>query len=218
MDKLDIYQYISFILPGGLVLATVLYGFEVVPTNVSPSATVLILLTAAAFVVGHLNVAVANFLQPLVWGKRPGSWPPSTAGLFGKRGRYDEAQQQRIEKKFEQLFPDASSIQQRFNIGYTLLRQEQLDGQLQILNPQIGFYRNMATAAVLSLGILIAASATGHDHLNPRIWIPLNLVALLLLVSRFRRFWTRFGDEVVRGIQAWDMRRSQQNQRSQDNE
>jgi hypothetical protein len=210
MDKLDVYQYISSILPGGLVLAAVLYGYEVVPTKANPSATVLILLTAAAFIVGHLNVAVANFLQPLVWGKRPGTWPPSTAGLFGKRGRYDEAQQRRIERQFEQQFPDASNFQQRFNIGYTLLRQEQLDGHLQTLNAQIGFYRNMATAVAVSLGVLVSATAAGHHRLDLPVWIPLGLVALLLLVSRFRRFWVRFGDEVIRGVQAWDLRRSQQ--------
>lgn len=209
MDKLDVYQYISSILPGGLVLAAVLYGFEVVPAKASPSATVLILLTAVAFTVGHLNVAVATFIQPLAWGHWPGKWLSSTAGLFGKRGRYDEVQQQIIEKQFERLFPDVRDFQQRFNVGYTLLRQEQLDGHLQTLNAQIGFYRNMATAVVVSIGVVIAATVAGHDRLDLRTWAPLFSVALLLLTSRFRRFWVRFGDEVVRGVRAWDVRRSQ---------
>ncbi|WP_147312153.1 hypothetical protein [Thermomonospora umbrina] len=209
MDKFNIYEYISFILPGGLIIAVVLYGFEIVPTNASPSATVLIMLTAAAFVVGHLNVAVANFLQPLAWGARPGSWPSSTAGVFGNRGRYDDARKQKVEDHFAQLFPDAADFQQRFNIAYTLLRQEQLDGHLQTLNHQIGFYRNMATAVVMSIGSLVAASRSGHHRLDLLLWLPLGLIALFLLVSRFRRFWARFGDEVIRGIQAWDLRREQ---------
>lgn len=209
MDRLDIYEYISFILPGGLVLAAILYGFEIVPPTANVSATFLILLTATAFVFGHLNVAIANFVEPLAWGRWPGTRPSSTAGLFGKRGLYDPEYQRRVEERFDRLFPTASNFQQRFNLAYTLLRQEQLDGHLQVLNKQIGFYRNMATAVTVSLGIVIAASATGHYRLNLWPWIPLGVVALLLLVVRYRRFWIRFGDEVVRGTHAWTTRREQ---------
>ncbi|MGI5322044.1 hypothetical protein [Actinomadura nitritigenes] len=207
MDKVSIYEYISFIMPGGAILAMILFGFEVAPTKVNPSATLLIILTAVAFLIGHLNVAIANFLQPLAWGKRPGSWPSSTAGLFGRFGRYNEADKEYIEKVFERLFPEMSNFQKRFNLGYSILRQEQLDGHLQVLNQQIGFYRNMTSAVIISIGTAIAAHITGHQRISLALWCPLLLIAASLFLMRYRRFWVRFGDEVIRGIQAWEMRR-----------
>ena len=47
-----------------------------------------------------------------------------------------------------------------------------------------------------------AAAAAGHHTLRPQIWIPLDVLAAVLFAIRFRRFWVRFADEVVRGVRA----------------
>jgi hypothetical protein len=202
VDKLTLYDYLGFILPGGIVIASVAYGFELATIRAAPSAEGLILLTAAAFVVGHLNAAVANLLQPLAWGQRPGARLSSTLGVFGKSGTYSEEAQQRIEEDFASLYPQGVDFQQRFNLGYTRLRQEGLDTGAQIMNQQIGFYRNMAASTLTAMVIVGVATLQGHDALKWWLWLPLGAVAVLLEVFRFRRFWGRFGNEVIRGVQA----------------
>jgi hypothetical protein len=209
VDKLTLYDYLCFIAPGGLVLAAVVYGFELAPVGGAPTSTGLVLLTAAAFIVGHLNAAVANYLQPLAWGKRPGSRLPSSTGLFGNRGLYGSTPQHQIEQDFKAPFPEAHDFQQRFDLGYTLLRQKKLDTGAQIMNQQIGFYRNIAASVLAGIFIVVIATLWQHDTLHWWIWLPVGIVAEVLFVFRFRRFWVRFGNEIVRGVQALHTTHSQ---------
>jgi hypothetical protein len=62
-----------------------------------------VLLTAAAFVIRHLNVAIANMLQPVAFGHRPFRLR-STEGLFGDHGRYHDGAEE-IEDEFAEYFP-----------------------------------------------------------------------------------------------------------------
>lgn len=202
MDNLTLYDYLGFVIPGGLVVATVAYGFQLAPIDAAPSAPGLTMLTAAAFIVGHVNAALANYLQPVAWWQRPGQRLGSSVGLFGRRGLYDAQQQADIEQHFATRFPNARDFQQQFNLGYTTLRQKGLDKAAQIMNQQIGFYRNMAAGVLVSLVVLIAATVRGHDILRLWLWVPLAVAAEALFVFRFRRFWARFGNEIVRGVQA----------------
>jgi hypothetical protein len=200
-DKLGLYDYLGFIVPGAVIIAAAVYGFGLAGVTTAPSAEGILLLTAAAFVIGHLNVAVANMLQPVAFGHRPFTRLRSTEGLFGNNGRYGEAERKEIEGEFAEFFPAASTFEERFQLGYTLLRQKQLDLALQTANQQIGLYRNLMAAAVVCLPLL-AAAAIGHGTLRPQIWIPLDVLAAVLFAIRFRRFWVGFANEVVRGVRA----------------
>jgi hypothetical protein len=209
MDKLTLYDYLGFVLPGALLLATAAYSFELATPKQVPSAEGLVILTAAAFLVGHLNASLAFTVAPLAWGRRPGGRIPSSAGLFRKGWRGRPAgpyanNQRHIEHIFEKRFPDGNNFDQRLRLGYTLLRQKQLDGALQIANQQIGFYRNLAVGAAGCMVMLVSAAVTGHDGLDNRLWISASVASLVLCVLRFRHFWVRFGDEVVRGTMALD--------------
>jgi hypothetical protein len=201
-DKLGLYDYLGFIVPGAVIIAAVVYGFGLAGVTTAPSAEGIVLLTAAAFVIGHLNVAIANVLQPVAFGHRPFTRLRSTEGLFGDHGRYHEAEQKEIEDEFAEYFPAASTFEERFHLGYTLLRQKQLDSALQTANQQIGLYRNLMAATVVCLPLLAAAAATGHRTLRPQIWIPLDVLAAVLFAIRFRRFWVGFANEVIRGVRA----------------
>ncbi len=201
MDNLTLYDYLGFVVPGGLVVAAAAYGFDLAPIHAAPSTPGLALLTAAAFVVGHINAALGNFLQPAAWVHRPGSRLPSSAGLFGRRGLYSATQQAGIEQHFANRFPQADDFQQRFNLGYTELRQKELDKAAQIMNQQIGFYRNMAAGIVVALCVVIVAAILGHHTLRWWLWVPLGVTGEALFIFRFRRFWVRFGNEIVRGVQ-----------------
>lgn len=201
-DKLSLYDYLGFIVPGAVIIATIVYGFGLASVTAAPSAEGLLLLTAAAFVAGHLNVALANVLQPVAFRHRPFTRLRSSEGLFGKHGRYSEAERQKIETEFAEFFPAASSFEERLQLGYTLLRQKQLDQALQTANQQIGLYRNLMAATVVCLPLLAAAAATSHDVLDPAIWIPLDVLAAVLFAMRFRRYWVGFANEVIRGVRA----------------
>ena len=203
MEKLTLYDYLGFIVPGGLVLATIVYGFDLASFREAPASTGMVLLAAAAFVIGHLNAAIANYLQSAAWGKKPGTRLPSSTGLFGKRGLHEEPAQQGIEQDFERQFPQGQDFQQRFDLGYTLLRQKKLDTSAQIMNQQLGFYRNTSASVLVSLLIVTVAAFTGHNTLDWWLWLPVGLVAEALLIFRFRRFWVRFGNEIIRGVQAY---------------
>ena len=201
-DKLGLYDYLGFIVPGAVIIAVAVYGFGLAGVTTAPSAEGILLLTAAAFVVGHLNVAVANMLQPVAFGHWPFTRLRSTEGLFGNHGRYREAERKEIEDEFAGFFPAASTFEEQFRLGYTLLRQKQLDLALQTANQQIGLYRNLMAATVVCLPLLAAAAAADHHTLRPQIWIPLDVLAAVLFAIRFRRFWVGFADEVVRGVRA----------------
>jgi len=201
-DKLGLYDYLGFIVPGAVIIAAAVYGLGLARVTTAPSAEGILLLTAAAFVVGHLNVAVANMLQPVAFGHRPFTRLRSTEGLFGEHGRYSAAEQKEIEAEFAEYFPTASTFEEQFQLGYTLLRQKNLDAALQTANQQIGLYRNLMAATVVCLPLLVAGAATGHGSLRPGVWIPLDGLAIVLFAIRFRRFWVRFSDEVIRGVRA----------------
>lgn len=195
----SIYDSLSFVLPGGTVLFTTVYGWNGWPYP-EPGATAAIGLLAAAFVVGHLNAALAAFLELLAWRHRPGQPMSSTWGLFGPGGVYTAAEQDAIKAEMAAKLERQERFQVLFNLGYTTLQHAGKDEQLKIFNQQLGFYRNMSTATAVSAVATCAYAIAGRDWLPAAIWAPIYVVATLLFAYRYRRFWRRFADAVIRGI------------------
>src|SRR3981081_3537331 len=75
------YEYLSFVLPGAVVLFAAVYGYFGWPWG-EPGATALVGILGACFIVGHLVAAVAQFCQPILWGHRPSNAADSKWGLF----------------------------------------------------------------------------------------------------------------------------------------
>jgi hypothetical protein len=201
-DKLGIYDYLAFIAPGSAVIATVVYGFEIARVSTPPGGEAVVMLTLAAFVVGHLLAAVGNALQPLAFGQRPFTRLSPSEGLFGDRGQLAGTTEAAVDGELAAVVPGPMTPEQRLAAAATLLRQKALDSALQTFNQQIGFYRNLTVAAFVCLGVLVAARVQGHDVLPLALWIPVAALAIVVGVVRFRRFWGYYGYEVVRGVRA----------------
>lgn len=196
------YQFLGFILPGALVLFASVYGSTGWPRS-EPAASGLVGVLATSFVAGHAVAAVAGWLEPLAWGSRPGRRVESMTGLFGTKGYFDELERPVIEERLRTLFGSELQPQTCFDLAYTRLQQQGKDSVVQLMNQEIGFHRNMASASIASFFVTVGVAVAGRgDHLRPDVWLPTFGVAALLFVFRYRRFWRRFAHNVVRGVLA----------------
>src|SRR5438309_9158796 len=93
MNQYSPYDYLAFVLPGGLVLFTAVYGWYGWPWK-EPGATALVGLLAASFVVGNALSGLANFIEPMLLGSRPGKRPDGLWGQFAKGDRHEGEQQE----------------------------------------------------------------------------------------------------------------------------
>jgi hypothetical protein len=199
-QPLSLYDYISFVLPGGLVTAVAIWGWYHGPTH-DPRAAAVAGLVAVAFVVGHVLAAFANLVvQPLLFLQRPGTRVDSTAGVFGRFGRYDAAEEKVIRDWFAERYGRGTSLQSAFNLAYTELRNSGWNSGLETINEQLGFYRNMTAASVVAIALVLAYAASGRPGVALWPWLPILGVALVAFAYRFRRMWASFGDYVIRGI------------------
>lgn len=196
-----LYDYLSFVLPGGLVTATALWGWCHCPTE-DPGAAVAVGLVAIAFVVGHVVAAFANVVvQPVLFLQWPGTRTSSTAGVFGRFGRYDATEERRIRNFFAARYGDVISFQSAFNLAYTELRNRGQDKGLNTINEQIGFYRNMSAASVVAILLILGYEFTDRPGFELWPWLAILTVGAVAFAYRFRRMWASFGDYVIRGIQ-----------------
>lgn len=184
-------------LPGGLVLGVALYGKYGWPQD-EPGATFLVALLSAAFMLGHIVAALANWLAPLAWGKLPGSDPPSQQGLFDKKGHLHGKGEADALKAFNKLLGPQPDLDRAIKAGAKRMRAEARGKMLSVYNEQIGFYRNSATACLVATLIVVVyeLTAVGTPPMPAAFWVPALLVACLLFTGRYRRFWRYYAREV----------------------
>ena len=201
MEQLTLYDYLTFVLPGGVVIAAVTIGYRGWPWA-RPDAASLVLLTAAAFVVGYAVSAVANVFEPLFLGSLPGSHPDQLWGTLAGSSRLTEAEKalyrETLHTRYGVVLDDAACYRR----GVAELRQKQLVPMLATINQHLGFARGMAIASALSTISLVVCAGLGHHHVTLAFWVPVGAVATALFVFRFRRFWRWFGESVLRAVAA----------------
>jgi len=197
-DRLSLYDYLAFVVPGAMILFVAVYGYDGWPRG-EPGVAGTVALTAASFVVGYINAALGNWLQPMFLGGKPGGRADSLWGTLGACSHYTDAERDRFTRmltdRYDDLPPGAG-----FHLAYTELQQRGLDGPLVLMNQHIGFTRGTATATAVGLTIDIGLALTSGTHLPLVVWGPILLSAMVPFVMRYRRFWRRFGDQVLRGI------------------
>ncbi len=199
MKDFSPYDYLSFILPGGLVIAVASIGFSGVPTQ-EPGASWLVVLVAASFVVGHGVATVASWMEPLAWGHAPGRPTDPAWGLTGPRGAFEASEWDAISEQCRSRYPSASTFRSAWNMGYLELQAGTARDRLAMLNQQIGFYRNTTVACIASVVLVVAQWATGYQFLDPRVSLGIFGLGAVLFTYRFRRFWRYFGMEVANGM------------------
>src|SRR5262245_16696411 len=130
MDRLSLYDYLSFVLPGALILFVATYGDGGWPRG-EPGAAAFAGLVAAAFLVGYLNAALGNAAEALVLGERPGGRADPLWGTLGAHSTYtDEEKAAATEHLLARYGPPLTSA---YRLGYTELSQTDRDGRLQIM-------------------------------------------------------------------------------------
>ena len=197
--RFSAYEYLTFILPGALVLATAFYGWHGWPYG-DISGSMVIGVIAASFFIGHVIAAIANWFQPVLWGHLPGGRLSSSEGLFvAKKGPWASSEQE-VREAFKAAFPVAVDFESQFKLAYAKAQVGPLGPRLQTFVEQIGFYRSGALACGLCLATVIVFTLMGRSHLHVCFWGPLFLFSLLAFAYRFRRFWVYLGDYVVRDV------------------
>lgn len=198
MEKttLSAYRYLAFLLPGALLLFVAFYGWNGWPYG-EPGAGVVLGLSAASYVSGHVLVSIANFFQPVWWLQPPGRRVKSSQGLFDESGRYAKSKDQ-VLKAFENAYPQVSEFEAQFGIAYQEAQKGPLAPKLLAFVEEIGYYRSMATASAICVLLVAVFNFAQHEHLPPGLWIPVFLVSTIAHAYRFRRFW-RYVAEYVAG-------------------
>ena len=198
MDRFTAYEYLGFVIPGGLVCAVAFYGAHGWPYD-EPGASYLVGILAAAFVAGHLVAGLGNFLGAIAWGHWPGDDPSSDEGAFDKGAYLHGKERDDVLAVFKARVGDHhDSLDRAFKAAAKRMRAGGRADKLEVFNQQIGFYRNTLTACVLSLVLVIVYELLGAKPapLALLIWGPVFAVAVLVFVRRYRRFWRLYGREV----------------------
>jgi hypothetical protein len=198
MEKttLSVYRYLTFLLPGALVLATAVYGWSGWPYG-EPGAGALLGLSTAAYVSGHVVVSIANIFQRVWWLQPPGGRLKSSQGLFDKSGRYADSKDE-VTKAFSKAYPQVSDFEAQFGIAYQEAQKGPLASKLLAFVEEIGYQRSMATASAICIVLAVIFHLAGHRHLPIELWLPVFFVSTVAHAYRFRRFW-RYVAEYVTG-------------------
>ncbi|MHB1502915.1 MAG: hypothetical protein ACYCTL_01755 [Acidimicrobiales bacterium] len=199
-ERLSLYDYLAFVIPGATLLFVAVYGYNGWPRG-SPGAAATIGLIAGSFVVGYVNAALGNWIEPLLLGARPGGRADPLWGTLGASSHYDDGQKSDYRKRLRDRY-GTTTDRAGYSLAYTELQQRNLDGPLQLMNQHIGFARGMATACAGALLIDAGLAATSGTHLSLALWAPVLALSTAAFVARYRRFWRRFGDNVLRGVAA----------------
>lgn len=197
-DRLSLYDYLGFVVPGATILFAVIYGMDGWP-RAAPGSSALVGLVAAAFVIGYANASVGNALEPVFLGARVGTWPDPLWGTLAVKSRYSAETREYHAAVLAKRYPGVGQPT-AYKLAYTELQQLKLDGPLQLTNQHIGFARGMATACLIGLLVTVGAGLGGRSHLPLTVWVPAFAGATMLFVQRYRRAWFRFGDGVLSGI------------------
>jgi hypothetical protein len=198
VEQLTLYDYLTFVLPGGVVIASITIAYSGWPWP-RPDATSLVLLTGAAFVVGYAIAGVANFLEPAFLGSVPGRRADPLWGTLTGPSRLKPDVQQLYRRALLVRY-GATDEDDCYRRGVTELRQKQLVPMLATFNQHLGFSRGMAVASTVSTVGLLVCTALGHHHVLVGFWCGLGVVGTVLFIYRFRRFWRWYGESVLRGV------------------
>jgi hypothetical protein len=199
MGPYSIYDYLTFILPGGIVLFAAAYGWFGWPWH-EPGASALVGLLAAAFIVGNALAAIGTWIEPLLLGASPGSTPDGLWGQFADGDRF-EGRRAEITSVFESRYGEAD-LTKSYRLAQAELRTSGKADDLSRISSQIGFYRGMAVASAICFLIELVYVCVWKSHLPTALWLSIFALLVVLSVYRFRRFWRWFGDYVLRTILA----------------
>lgn len=198
LDFLSVYDYMSFILPGGVVILAGWYSLTEAK-YAEPGAFAAILIGIAAYVIGQAVAAVWNWFEPVAWGHWPFSRVDRTWGLIGDHGTYTTAEGATITAVFQKRY-GSGAFATDYDLGYAEIQQSGHGDFLAIMNQQIGLFGHLCMACGIGL-VMVATTKLPYQPTGLSIAFAVVLaLGVLLFGLRYRYFWKRFGDQVVRQV------------------
>jgi hypothetical protein len=199
MNLYSAYDYLAFIIPGGLTLGALIVAVFGLPPQ-EPGASAMVVLLGLAFLVGHVLATVASWAQPIAWGHAPGQAANPLWGVFGRGGVYSAAEAESLVAELEKRYGPGLHSKRLYQLAYTELQQREKEGRLMPLNSQIGFCRNASVALVFA-AVAQLGGELGNVATPGTFWLlPTYVLAALVFAARYKRLWRQFGDNVLRGF------------------
>ena len=138
-DRLSLYDHLAFVVPGATILFVAIYGYAGWPWD-EPGAAGALGLVVASFVVGYVNAAIGNWVEPSFLGGRPGGRSDPLWGTLSGASHYDQAEKDAAERLLRNRYGDVP-LHLGYRLAYTELQQRGKDGALQLMNQHLGFTR-----------------------------------------------------------------------------
>ena len=187
-DKFDLYDVLSILIPGSVLLALLDISFPGMAARFSatgfPEAFSVICLIGVAVFLGHLIQAIASFIEPLfewTWGGRA-SERALRDGLGSRYLPADTAH--RIKRKLTSVIGSGASERSLFLYA---MQKAETSGNIRVskFNGLYGYHRAILTLVLVAISILLAAMKWGTVNqwpLRDKIEILLFAAGLLFVV------------------------------------
>ena len=198
LNFLSVYDYLSYIVPGAVVVTAWWYGF-IGARYQEPGVFASIALVIAAYVVGLAVAAIWYWAEPAIWWHRPFARLDKTWGLIGARGAYPDDQREAIESTFAKRYR-SGDFGTNYDLGYTEIQESGKGDYLLIFNQQLGLLGHLSAACLLGGLVLVFAVIVRSTSVSALTWAIGLLVGSALFGARYRYFWKRIGDQVVRQV------------------
>jgi len=193
-----IYEVLSDILPGSILLMTFLLKSDLKQFEMLPDSLLILTFIFIAFIIGQIIHCIASDLEGYINQKKYGGYPSSILlsdedTTFPKY--FKDTIRQKVNKNFQT--PLDSSSQHIFDICYTFVIQNKLSNRVMIFLNMYTFSRNMMVAMFIE-GIILSILAYIEINLLIGLISLLSLCSPYFFYQRFDRYANSFAKEVLR--------------------
>jgi uncharacterized membrane-anchored protein len=198
LNFLSVYDYLSYIVPGAVVLTAGWYAFLGAKYQ-EPGVFASIALVVLAYVAGLAVAAIWYWAEPILWRHPPLSRLDRTWGLIGRHGVYPEEQRNAIQSTFAGRYR-AEDFATNYDLGYAEIQESEKGNYLLIFNQQLGLLGHLAAACVIGSVLIVVAVVLGTASVYALWWAVVLCGGSGLFAARYKYFWKRIGDQVVRQV------------------
>jgi len=193
-----IYEVLSDILPGSILLMTFLVKSDLKHFEMLPESLLILTFIFIAFIIGQIIHCIASELERYINQKKFGGYP-SAKLLTEEDTTFPKYFKDTIRKKVNADFqtPQDSSPQHIFDICYTFVIQNKLSNRVMIFLNMYTFSRNMMVAMFIE-GIILSILSYIEINLIISFVSLLSLCSTYFFYQRFDRYANSFAQEVLR--------------------
>jgi len=199
-----IYEVLSDILPGSMLLMTFIYKYNLVQFKMLPESLLIIIFIFLAFIIGQIIHCIASDIEEYINRKKYQGYPSSTL-LSDEDTTFPRYFKDIIRQKVNTNFktPLDSSSQHIFDICYTFITQNKLSNRVMIFLNMYTFSRNMMVTTFIE-GIMLLILSYIENNLVIGLISLLSFLSTYFFYKRFIRYANSFAKEVFRSYFVFD--------------